>query len=751
MDFNGTGIYTVADHRCDKCHREVTLGNGRGKGFINWGIWAAIAFSLCLQLFWPPTVAWAATDNLTQRELLTADRLQDRLQALVNRDGQPTLDLRRFTIDLRPENADFRDRFYRQVQVKLQGGTTAVGLDLSDAQIWGDLDLSRLALQASLYDEGLPEFLSEKAQDQLQRDRRRVARLSQLSRSLLIQPRSTRLNLYIFRGRLKLEQTQFQGRVDGSDIFFLNRVDAQGAIFHQKATWSEARFSEVVSFIDAIFQTQVRFRNAIFFDRARLNQVLFQDDSLFQGSEFHATANFNQAQFSGLANFDRVQWQGNADFAQTTWQGQTTFVKNDFQKALFLTETRFDGPLILREARFYEPLNLRGASILSQIDFGDAQFLPGTYANVSGMEFNADQSEILGSPGRIGQCLSVPTLAGNETLLRNLVRNFRKLEQVADANQLEYTTEKLRLKELQKSLLGVNLNGASVSDLLHVGFSQVQADAIVQQRQHQPFLTLTDLLSLESIDLAAYIKVCDRVVTGNPLDLGARLQIAMHWFCLEILLVLSHYGTSVGLTFGLGLLAMAWFAVLFWLIDRYRRRWPTPLVPHWGETLTMVGSCTLIVALSVSIVMRTADYPGLTLGCLAAVTLPIPGVLTGILYYQGRYHDLMETSYFVEDGSTRQLRLLIARLPNIPKFPFYRDRYTPILIDRRWNWLNYYDFSFINWFKFGFNDIRIRDMHMPGLVTALVWYQWCLGILYIVLLLWTLSRTIPGLNLLLYF
>ncbi|MEO0825563.1 MAG: pentapeptide repeat-containing protein [Cyanobacteria bacterium J06639_16] len=728
--------------------REVTF---LGKRKLNRWVVLGVIVAIAIALLFPIPNAWATPDALASLQPLTAERLQDRLQSLVNRDGTPTVDLRRFVIDLRPENADFRDRFYRQLQAKLQGGATAVGLDLSYAQVQGDLDFTRLALQASLYDEGLSNLLSETAQTQLNRDRRRVSQLSQLSRSLLIQPQPARLNLYVFRGPLKLVQTQFQGTVDGSDVFFLNRVEAQGAVFGRAATWAEARFSDTVSFIGALFQADVRFRNAIFFDRVRFNQGQFRASSVFQGAEFRTTANFNQAEFSGEANFNRVQWQGNADFAQTTWQGQSTFVKDSFQKALFLTETRFDAPLILREARFSEPINLRGASVLSQIDFGDVQFLPGTYANVSGMEFNAEQGEILGSPGRIGQRLSVPTLSGNETLLRNLVRNFRRLEQVADANHLEYTTEKLRLNELQKRLLGVNLNGASVPDLLQVGFSQPQVDAIVQQRQTQPFLTLTDLLTLDAVDLAAYVKVRDRVVTGDPLAWVTRLQTASRWFCLELLLVLSHYGTSVGLTFGIGLLAIAWFALLFWLVDRYRRRLPTPLVPRIGETLTMVGSFVLITLISVSIVVRTADYPGLTLGCLAVVTLPVPGVLTGVLYQQGRYHDLLETSYFVEDGSMRQLRLLIARLPNIPKFPFYRDRYTPILLDRRWNWLNYYDFSFINWFKFGFNDIRIRDQHMPGLITALVWYQWCLGILYIVLLLWTLSRTIPGLNLLLYF
>ena len=98
----------------------------------------------------------------------------------------------------------------------------------------------------------------------------------------------------------------------------------------------------------------------------------------------------------------------------------------------------------------------------------------------------------------------------------------------------------------------------------------------------------------------------------------------------------------------------------------------------------------------------------------------------------------------------RQLQLLIVRLPVIPEFPFFRDRFTPLVWERRWNWLNYYDFSLNNFMKLGFNDIRLRDQHLPGLISTLAWYQWTLGLLYIALLLWTLSRTIPGLNLLIY-
>jgi hypothetical protein len=244
--------------------------------------------------------------------------------------------------------------------------------------------------------------------------------------------------------------------------------------------------------------------------------------------------------------------------------------------------------------------------------------------------------------------------------------------------------------------------------------------------------------------------VRDRIFALNTFPLTRRLTLALQWLWLGGLVVLSRYGTSFSLTFGLGLVAIPIFALMFWFIDRYRRRRVSPIVPPLAEGLWLGGGCTVLLGLGLN-ALRSADYPLLALGFLSVLLVPVPALLIGLMLKQGRYHDLMEESYFVEDGSLRQLRLLIARLPVIPKFPFFRDRYTYLLLDRRWNWLNYLDFSINNWLKFGFNDIRLRDQHVPGLITALVWYQWGLGLLYTALLLWTLSRTIPGLNLLIYF
>jgi uncharacterized protein YjbI with pentapeptide repeats/uncharacterized membrane protein SirB2 len=704
---------------------------------------------LCLLLLLPQP-AWAAIAQ-PDRTPLTIERLQQRLQSPLPSEGTRTIDLRRFVIDLRSENAVFRDQFYRLLQVQLRRSPLPLGLDLSYSLIQGELNMSDLGLRASLNGQGLTPILSEAEQAQLQRDRRRLTQLSQLSRSLLIQTQPAPLQISVFRGTLKLVQTRFEGFANFTNTFFLGRVEAQGADFVQDIDWSEARFAQPLNLAGVVFRREIRARSVIFFDRATLSQAQFQGVVSFQSSEFRKTANFNQAVFQQFANFSRIQWQGKADFAQTRWLGETTFDRSRFAQAFFLSEAVFEKRITFRTAQFNEPVNLRGANLQSQADFGDASFSRTAYLNVADLQFIPEQARFLGNPGQVGQVLSVPTLRGNETLLRNLVRNFRLQEQIPDANQVEHTTEKLRLRSLRQKLLGTNLNTASVGQLQRVGFSATQAVTIAQVRIQQPLRSLTDLLKVEGIDLATYVRVRDRVVAEISRSVSSWLLDAWHWLGLSLLLLLSGYGTSAWLIFGVGLVAIAYFGLVFWLVDRFRRLLPKAIVPRLDETIWMFSSFSLLTFTGLSAIFRTAEQPWLTLACLGLILIPIPAVILLVLYLQGRYHDLLEISYFEEEGTLRQLRIVIGRLPVLPRYPLFRERYMPILCDRRWNWLNYFDFSLNNLLKIGFNDIRLRDQHLPGLMTTLAWYQWGLGLLYIALLLWTLSRTIPGLNLLIYF
>jgi len=255
-------------------------------------------------------------------------------------------------------------------------------------------------------------------------------------------------------------------------------------------------------------------------------------------------------------------------------------------------------------------------SLLEQVDFSNARFLGDAYLNVANIRFDSDQAKIIGDAGEIGRLLWVPTLQGNEDVLRNLVRNFRSLQQISDANQLEYTTQRLRRRQLGSHLV---LGGK----------------------------------------------------TSSPL--GWILE-GLYWVGLSLLLLLSRYGTSFWLVFGVGMAAIAYFGLLFWLVDRFRRRIPQPIIPTAFEIPWMLGSYSLLTFAGVTAIFRSSDQPWLTLACLGGVILPMPTLLLWQLYRQGRYHDLMDVSYFVEDGSLRQLRLLIGRLPVMPRFEVFRDR-----------------------------------------------------------------------------
>jgi Helix-hairpin-helix motif len=704
------------------------------------------------------TPAHAATGRSPQldRPLLTAELLQSRITHPLPSEGCNLIDLRKLTIDLRPENPEFAETFYKTLHEALEKPGIPLGIDLSNSSIAGPLDFARLGVQSPLYDNQLSPLFTPAEQTQLKRDRRRLARLSTLSQSLLLTPRSaTPSNISVFRGALRLTQTEFLGPTDFANTFFLNRVEATNAHFLQTTDWSQTRFSGLTRFSGVDFDRETRFRSSIFFGKAEFNQARFQGTTTFQSSEFQDSTTFNQVTFNEDANFTRTQWQGSADFAQTQWQHQALFSKAKFNQALFLTDATFNQVLLLREAQFSRPVNLRGAVILDRADLSYSSFGKDAYLNVPGLRFDSDRAKIVGDPGRIGKVISVPTIQGNENLLRELIRNFRRMDQITDANQLDYTAQKLRSRELLRRVFGLNLNTATPTQLIRLGLTPTQADAIVQRNQTQPMKTLTELLSVGEIDLATYTSVRDRVITVDALPMGvefvSRIGFLVRWIGVGAVLVLSRNGTNFWLIFGVGLLAVAHFAVIFWAIDRARRRLPSPILPSLAETGSVLSLATVLGGIGLTAIFQNADHPWTTIVWSAVGLVPIPGAIVALIYQRGRFHPKLDASYFVEEGTLRQLRILIGRLPVIPRYPLFRDRYIELPWEKRWNWLNYFDFSFNNFLRFGFNDIRVRDEFLPGLLTTLVWYQWTLGTLYIALLLWTLSRTIPGLNLLIYF
>ena len=693
-----------------------------------------------------------------ERTPLTSEILQQRVHNPILREGNPTVDLREMTIDLRPDNATFRDEFYQTLRKEIQKtGAKPFGLDLSNSLIQGDFIGSDLGLRTTIYPQAISPTFTPSEQEQLQQLREVCLKSLSIGfpsakdcRSLLRQEANISTVESVFRSALIMQQTRFNGAVQFANTFFLQPVDASGAVFNQSVNFTEARFGSTVSFANATFRKDIQLTNSIFFNKVDLKQAQFQEAVYFQDSSFSLSANFKDAIFRSLVRFNRARFGGNADFSQVRFLGQVQFTAADFNEFLLLTEAAFEQAVTFREARFYQPVTLRGASILNIADFSDAIFALNAYLNVSGLAFNSNSAKILGNPGEIGRMLYVSSLIGNQNVLRNLMQNFRSLQQISDINQLEYTKQQLRFIELSRRLFGTNINKASTEKLKSLGLTQLQIEGIINHRNKEQFRNQSELLELPEIDFETYIKIRDQIIVDEPLLIGGWILTAWSWLFIAVLLLLSGYGTQVWLVFGVGAIAIAYFGLLYWLIDKYRRLRPVPIVPTCYEISWILTSYFIFTSIGLIAIFRNAEQPWLTLGCLVLIILPVPLILLARLYQIGRFHNKMDVSYFTEDGTLRQLRLLIGRLPVIPRNPSFRERYMPILWDKRWNWLNYYDFSLNNLMRLGFNDIRLRDECLPGIISSLAWFQWSLGVLYITLLLWTLSRTIPGLNLLIY-
>ena len=636
---------------------------------------------LCLSLVNVRFVKAAPKAN--NRSYLTVDILQNNLDNLVQQEGIATINLSNYIIDLTQPDNEFSNQFYQKIKAKITRDRAPISLDLSNCIIQGDFNLNRLVISTSLVEGGLSSLLTPIEQEKIQ---------SYLQ--LISQPRQQIPTVNIWRGILKLDGAIFKGTTDFSNTVFLQKVSALETNFQQEAKFTQSIFGKDIDFSGTIFNLDANLDRVRFFDLTKFNKVKFQAVANFNNSYYEQPVEFEETVFSQVADFSRSIFFKPANFNHTLWRDRVIFSKSKFLDALIFTNATFEKNISFRDIYVASIINFRDVNLLNRVDFSNSFFTSLASINVTGLAFESEEVKIIGESGIIGNVIAVDSYEENEIILRNLIRNFRSLEQIADANQIEYQREQLKLQQL--------------------------GDRIIKTPWKKIF-TLTWMFQI------------------------------LTWLGLSLLLLLGDYGTNITLLLNVGITAITFFSLLFWLIDRYRPGISKPIIPTRYEIICMVGSYLILTLFGIVNIFITTDQPWLTLACLAVVLLPVPINFLICLYWQGRYHKLLDVTYFVEDGSLRQFRLLLGRLPIIPKFPFFRDRYQPILWEKRWNWLNYYDFSFNNILKFGFNDIRLRDEYLPGIISTLVWYQWCLGVLYIILLLWTLSKTIPGLNLLIYF
>ncbi|MCC0178658.1 pentapeptide repeat-containing protein [Waterburya agarophytonicola K14] len=623
-----------------------------------------------------------ANAQTEQRNYLTLEVLNNRVSNLVQNEGKDKIDLSNFMINLSNSDNEFNQQFYQEINNTINKRASPVEIDLSNSIIQGDFKLNRLGIFSAVGEGALSSLFTASEKEQIDRYYPVNQNITQQT------PR-----IYIFRGQLNFTKTIFTGEVEGDNSLFLQPIIATDAKFQNTVKLDRDIFGKEVDLSNSILKQNINLKHSHFFSTAKFKQVEFQGISDFSNSQFEALTEFDRSLFKQVTNFTHTVFVRPINFSNIIFSDRLIFAKSKFLDSLLLINSTFEKTVTFRDIYINAIINLQDAHLIDRLDFSNAFFTPQATINTSGLAFDSAEAKIIGDRG-IGKLINIDRLEANETVLRNLIRNFRSLEQIADANYIEYQREQLKAQQLRDRLTRISWQ---------------------------------------------------QVFTWGWISLIPQ------WLTLNLLLILGDYGTNINLIFTIGIINISFFSFLFWLIDRYRPYISQPIQPSRNEIIVMTGSYLTLTSLSIINLFLTTKQPWSILLDVGIILLPIPILITSLIYKQGRYHKLLHTTYFVEDGSLRQFRLLIGRLPIMPRFPFFRDRFQAILWSKRWNWLNYYDFSFNNIFKLGFNDIRLRDEHLPGLISTLVWYQWCLGVFYVILLLWTLSRTIPGLNLLIYF
>lgn len=623
-----------------------------------------------------------ANAQIEQRNYLTLEILQTKVKNTVLKDGKYTVDLSNYIIDLSGVDGEYNFDFYQLIQRAINLSSDPLSFNFSNSIIKGDLEINQFGINSTVEKGALSSIFNPLEQE----------KINQYYLVNSMNHQMPRVN--IIRGSLNFEQTLFTGKVNLENSLLLDKLVTTSAQFQESTKIRNVLFARLSNFSQSIFEKNLTINKCHFFAKAQFSNIDFKGIATITDSQFEDLAIFQDVLFNQVANFSHNIFIQTADFSNTFFRDHLIFAKSKFLESLLFNSATFEKTSTLRNIYTNGPISLKDVHLLNRLDLSNGFFTPQAQINTSGLAFDSAEAKITGESGVIGKYIRVDSLEGNEAVLRSLIRNFRSLEQITDANSLEYQREKLRAIQLNNRITKTSWR---------------------------------------------------KIITWDWLSLIPQ------WLVLSLLLLLGNYGTNINLLFGIGVLVIVFFSFLFWLIDRYRPHLNQPVIPLKREIMIMVSSCLSLTSVCILISFITTDQPWLTLLGLGVILLPLPLTITSLIYLRGRYHKLLDTSYFVEDGSFREFRLLLGRLPIMPRFPFFRDRYQPILWDRGWGWLNYYDFSLNNIFKLGFNDIRLRDQYVPGLISVLVWYQWCLGILYIILLLWTLSRTIPGLNLLIYF
>lgn len=295
----------------------------------------------------------------------------------------------------------------------------------------------------------------------------------------------------LFAESLSFEETVFDGHANFLGTVLNQEISFSGSVFREKANFLGAEFFSKAGFPSAVFGGDAVFMGADFREKADFFRSEFARFAYFEGARFRGTLDISLSKFKeyadfrntsvrllnfnndaspavveGRADFRRAKiseahfqdivFEKNADFSEaqfgipldetdTTEDFKSVFKFVTFESDAYFFKTRFSGYTAIQVVNFNKIANFRDAEFIARENIGrqfsfsylNFDHLLITWKQFPDLKYWQNESETEEKPEPLSE------------VLKGIEANFRKQNQLDDANKAYYYRKETELKETE--------------------------------------------------------------------------------------------------------------------------------------------------------------------------------------------------------------------------------------------------------------------------------------------------------------
>ncbi|NYT01666.1 MAG: hypothetical protein GKC10_02770 [Methanosarcinales archaeon] len=329
-----------------------------------------------------------------------------------------------------------------------------LAVNYSDVIVEGDLDLSELSLHTENVERSVYDI-----------------KFFELPETVKAVESPIRIADSVIRGEVDFQDAVFKRSIDLDGTEFQGDVHFEYSQFRKYAYFSAARFKGDAYFWDAQFNADAYFTNVAFNGYASFFRTRFNQPAYFSNARFSQDAYFGYARFEKNAYFGSSRFSGCSDFREASFAANSYFTSSRFSQSAYFWNAIFKGPTFFWKACFDGYADFGGAQFTEAVDFGQGKFRgPAEFKQVlmekeASFDKAAFEQDLNLENSKI-YSIRFNAILGNNTTLNlkdsdinrmlvsweaidehlvyhgssylMLIRNFRGLEQYADADDCYY-------------------------------------------------------------------------------------------------------------------------------------------------------------------------------------------------------------------------------------------------------------------------------------------------------------------------